>query len=133
MLHRRQAGLVDTVTALLKAGADATSSDTKGNTILSWACRGGLVEMVKFLLENDSFDVHQPVLYGASSQPRTLLLTATGNILCRIHTHTPPHSPTHYFPPKACGRLALCKNYCSTGLIQTRRPLVASCRSTWLS
>jgi len=52
-------GYLDVVKYLAKCGADIKSKGRDGRTVFHYACYGGNLELVKYLLENFNFDVNE--------------------------------------------------------------------------
>ena len=67
VLWASRANHTETVRCLIKLGANLQHQNDKGSTPLYWACRYGLVDMVKLLLGEGKADVNQQRSMGLVS------------------------------------------------------------------
>ncbi|XP_071108992.1 ankyrin repeat domain-containing protein 50-like [Haliotis cracherodii] len=51
---------------LIRKGANVSQVDDDGNNILHWACRGGHMDMMKYLLSQHSVDIHSRGKFGST-------------------------------------------------------------------
>ncbi|XP_046551542.1 ankyrin-3-like [Haliotis rubra] len=57
----------DVATYLVSKGANVSEVDDYGNNILHWACKGGYIGLVKYVIINLSIDVNSRGQYGTTS------------------------------------------------------------------